>query len=124
MKFVIGFAGAAIVALVAWGWSISPVEAGKGTSACVQGNQDGAIAFWSPVEGTLGDAFSDGLFGNEPNLTNTNTNDDLGPEQVAPGSSAGFVVGSASPGPATIGGGFLTLGEIVAPTASLCSTAP
>ncbi len=95
--------------------------ASPGTGECKQATKAAAIAALSPVEGTLGDAVSDGFFGNEPNLLNTNTNDDLGPEQVAPGSSAGFVEGSLSPGPKTIGGGFTTLGSVMSATANDCS---
>ena len=62
--------------------------------------------------GKLGDAISDGFFGNEPNLLNTDTNDDLGPSEVAPGSSAGSVAPSLSPGPKTNGGGFTTWGSL------------
>jgi hypothetical protein len=61
----------------------------------------------------LGDAISDGFFGNEPNLINTNTNDDLGPEEVEPGSSAGAVVPSISPGPKTTQGTFTTWGSVL-----------
>jgi hypothetical protein len=64
------------------------------------------------TDSSLGDAISDGFFGNEPNLLNTNTNLDLGPDEVSPGTQAGTVEASLSPGPGTIGGGFLTWGAI------------
>ncbi|MEX1205215.1 MAG: hypothetical protein WEB85_08200 [Dongiaceae bacterium] len=76
-------------------------SAGTATGACVRAGQAGFIAALDSPNDTegdrLGDAIADGFFGNEPNLTDTDTNDDLGPEEVAPGSSAGFVVGSSSP---------------------------
>jgi hypothetical protein len=93
----------------------STAYAGPGTGDCVKAVKAFIDAgFDSPfdTDSNHGDAISDGFFGNEPNLLNTNTNDDLGPNEVEPGSSAGEVVGSGSPGPKLIGGGFLTWGSI------------
>ncbi len=89
--------------------------AGPGTGDCVKlvkAFVDASLDSASDTEASHGDAISDGFFGNEPNLLNTNTNLDLGPNEVDPGSSAGFVVGSSSPGPSTIGGGFTTWGSV------------
>lgn len=96
------------------------------TGACVQGKHADAIALWdSPNDtegGRLGDAISDGFFGNEPNLPNSS--DDYGPEEVVPGSGAGSVVPSQSPGPKINGGGFTTLGSLVSPGANDCAIVP
>jgi hypothetical protein len=89
-----------------------PVLAQDPPGECVHSGFE-AARLSSSETGALGDAISDGFFGNEPNLINTNTNDDLGPEEVAPGSSAGNVVPSLSPGPQINGGGFLTLGTVI-----------
>jgi hypothetical protein len=64
----------------------------------------------------IGDAISDGFFGNEPNLLSPACCD-TGPaeqNQIDPGSVAGSVLGSSSPGPATIAGNFLPLSVFVA----------
>src|SRR5215213_711135 len=45
---------------------------------------------------TVGDCISDGLYGNEPNMANGALG---GPAEQAPGSQAGNVVPSQSPGP-------------------------
>lgn len=45
---------------------------------------------------TVGDCISDGIYGNEPNMANGAPG---GPAEQAPGSQAGNVVGSQSPGP-------------------------
>jgi len=120
--------GLAALSAFVWATVAAPTSAlaGTATGACQQAGKAAAIAFFdSPNDtenGSLGDAIADGFFGNEPNLTNTDTNLDLGPEEVDPGSSAGSVVGSASPGPATIGGGFVTWGSVVAgATATNCA---
>ena len=76
----------------------APVSAAPSPQgACRQAVHDLLVA--SSAEGTVGDAISDGVYGNEPNMLNTNTNDDLGPNQVAPGTKAGNVAPSLSPGP-------------------------
>lgn len=95
------------------------VSAGTGTGACQQAFKAAAKA--GSAEGTVGDAVSDGFFGNEPNLLNTDTNLDLGPEQVDPGSSAGFVAPSLSPGPFITPTGFLALGPLIAAGANDCA---
>ena len=48
-------------------------------------------------EGTVGDCISDGFYGNEPNLVDPFAPG--GPEEQQPGSVAGRVVPSQSPGP-------------------------
>jgi hypothetical protein len=94
-----------------------PVFAGPGTGDCVQVGQDLIVAVLdSPFDtesGNRGDARADGFFGNEPNLTDTNTNLDLGPNEVDPGSSAGSVVPSQSPGPQDTNGDPTTWGSII-----------
>ncbi|HET6701166.1 MAG TPA: hypothetical protein VFH14_05160 [Gemmatimonadaceae bacterium] len=47
-------------------------------------------------EGTMGDFMSDVIFGNEPNMANGAPG---GPSEQAPGSQAGNVLASWSPGP-------------------------
>ena len=96
--------------------AVAPAYAGPGTGTCVQTVKafiDATLDSPFDTDSSHGDAISDGFFGNEPNLLNTNTNDDLGPNEVDPGSSAGFVVGSGSPGPHLIGGGFFTWGSLI-----------
>ena len=88
---VIGTTGAALAA---------PSEQG----VCRQGAQDFVMATWGGPEGTRGDAISDGLYGNEPNVVDPYVQD-IGPEQLEPGTKDGRIVGSASPGPALISGG-------------------
>ena len=115
-KLIAGISAVSLVFALAL-LAVVPVFAAPATGTCVQAGHDFIVGILdSPNDtegGSMGDAIADGLFGNEPNLVNTNTNDDLGPEEVLPGSSAGFVVGSSSPGPHTIGGGFLTWGSII-----------
>ena len=110
------FAAVIVILTASLAWSAT-INASPDTGECVQDGHDLILLVLdSPNDtevGNLGDAIADGFFGNEPNLLNTNTNDDLGPEEVAPGSSAGEVVGSSSPGPGTIGGGFTTWGSLV-----------
>jgi hypothetical protein len=61
---------------------------------CRQAVQAGAIA--ASDEGTRGDAMSDVLFGNEPNMADGSPG---GPEEQEPGSQAGNVLATWSPGP-------------------------
>ena len=81
---------AALAAVMAF--SVPAGAAGKGE--CFQWVRD-VIETWSS-EGTTGDAISDGLYGNEPNVLGQ---DPDGPSEVEPGSGAGSVVPSQSPGP-------------------------
>ena len=65
--------------------------------------------------GTVGDALSDGLMGNEPNIIPFSLGD-LGPSQVAPGSiGAGpnSVEGSGAPGPITCNGTWFGLVQLM-----------
>src|SRR5687767_7897266 len=103
MRLSIRLCAAILLAAVAAVSLSGGAGAEPGTGECVQAAHDDAIALLdSPNDeegGSLGDAIADGLYGNEPNLLNTNTDDDLGPNEVEPGSSAGSVVPSLSPGP-------------------------
>ena len=61
-----------------------------------------AMAFAAPataqVYDSVGECISDGLYGNEPNMANGASG---GPSEQAPGSQAGNVLPSQSPGPFT-----------------------
>ncbi|MQB02405.1 MAG: hypothetical protein GEU78_19660 [Actinobacteria bacterium] len=75
-----------------------------------------AVAAGTGGNAPVGDAISDGFFGNGPNLTGPACCD-TGPaeqNQSDPGSVAGTVVGSGSPGPATIAGNFVPLSVFIA----------
>ncbi len=69
----------------------APSEQGQ----CRQDTQDAIQSASS--EGTRGDFMSDVIFGNEPNITGPAAPG--GPEEQEPGSAAGRVVPSQSPGP-------------------------
>ncbi len=62
---------------------------------CLQAHHDTLVA--SSPEGTQGDAISDGFYGNEPNIVDPFAPG--GPNEQEPGSQAGRVVPSQSPGP-------------------------
>lgn len=64
---------------------------------CRQDARDAVIALFSPVEGTMGDAISDGWYGNEPNIVGPF--EPGGPSEQEPGTVGGRVVPSQSPGP-------------------------
>lgn len=58
-----------------------------------------ALAFASPASAqveNVGDCISDGLYGNEPNMADGSEG---GPSEQAPGTQAGNVLPSQSPGP-------------------------
>src|SRR5688572_32657378 len=77
----------------------------SGTPAAADGEcrQDAHDTFVAlSGEGTRGDFMSDVIFGNEPNMAD---NSPVGPEDQAPGSQAGNVPATWSPGP------FVNLGE-------------
>ena len=61
-----------------------------------------AMAFAAPasaqVNDSVGDCISDGIYGNEPNMADGSTG---GPSEQTPGSQAGNVRRSQSPGPFT-----------------------
>ena len=61
--------------------------------ACRQAANDAFVA--ASVEGTRGDFMSDVIFGNEPNMANAPG----GPSEQEPGSQAGNVLATWSPGP-------------------------
>lgn len=73
----------------------SPATANEANEngACRQGAGDVLVA--ASTEGTRGDFMSDVLFGNEPNMANASG----GPSEQEPGSQAGNVLASWSPGP-------------------------
>ena len=62
--------------------------AGSSTTALASGNDRSGL--------TVGDCMSDILYGNEPNMAN---NAPGGPAEQAPGTQAGNVVSTQSPGP-------------------------
>lgn len=62
--------------------------AGSGTTALASGNDRSGF--------TVGDCISDVVYGNEPNMTNGAPG---GPAEQAPGTQAGNVVSTQSPGP-------------------------
>ena len=84
---------------------------------CRQDAKDLLVA--TSEEGTYGDFMSDTIFGNEPNIVGPFAPG--GPEQQEPGSKAGRVVPSASPGPATIGGGSFSGGDLQAAIRAACA---
>lgn len=86
-KLIVLFA--VIGALVVSG---SPAAA-DGNGECRQAAGDFLVSL--SVEGTRGDYMSDVLFGNEPNMANAAG----GPSEQEPGSQAGNVLASWSPGP-------------------------
>ena len=71
----------------------SPVAA-AGNGECRQEFGDAFVALSD--EGTRGDFMSDVIFGNEPNMANGAPG---GPSEQAPGSQAGNVLATWSPGP-------------------------
>jgi hypothetical protein len=84
--------GLAIIALTFVG---SSPAAADGEGECRQDAHDLFVSLSD--EGTRGDFMSDVIFGNEPNvLVGTD-----GPEDQDPGSQAGNIVASQSPGPFT-----------------------
>lgn len=87
-KLIVAFA--LVVALSVTG---SPAAA-NGNGECRQDFGDALVALSS--EGTRGDFMSDVIFGNEPNMANGATG---GPSEQAPGSQAGNVLATWSPGP-------------------------
>lgn len=72
--------------------SATPALAGDGQ--CRQDAHDLFVAASS--EGTMGDFMSDVIFGNEPNMASGATG---GPNEQEPGSQAGNVLATWSPGP-------------------------
>lgn len=87
-KLIVVFA--VIGALVVSG---SPAAA-NGNGECRQAAGDFLVALSD--EGTRGDYMSDVLFGNEPNMADNSAG---GPNEQEPGSQAGNVLASWSPGP-------------------------
>ena len=61
---------------------------GSGTTALASGNDESGF--------TVGDCISDVIYGNEPNMANGAPG---GPAEQAPGTQAGNVVSTQSPGP-------------------------
>jgi len=88
--------------------------ADPGTGDCVKTVKaiiDAGLDSPNDTDSNHGDAISDGFFGNEPNLPDSDL--DLGPNEVDPGSGAGSVVPSQSPGPQVNNGGFTTWGSVI-----------
>lgn len=78
--------------------------AAPGDADCRKDTTDLLIAtVWGSDEGTRGDAISDGFYGNEPNIEGPAA--DGGPSEQEPGTKAGRVVPSQSPGPKVTQGG-------------------
>ena len=71
----------------------SPAAA-EGNGECRQAFGDAFVALSD--EGTRGDFMSDVIFGNEPNMADGSAG---GPSEQAPGSAAGNVLATWSPGP-------------------------
>ncbi len=94
---------AVAAALVA---STSPATANEASAngACRQAANDVFVA--ASGEGTRGDFMSDFIFGNEPNMASGAAG---GPSEQAPGSQAGNVLATWSPGP------FVNTGENAPP---------
>lgn len=98
-----------VVLLVAMAWLTPAATAAPQNdgAACRQEVREWVISQSS--EGTIGDYNSDVLMGNEPNPTTVDSDLDMGPDEInaenGPGSVAGQVLPSESPGPQTQGGG-------------------
>ena len=84
---------AVAAALVVSGSPATANEANE-NGACRQTANDAFVA--ASGEGTRGDFMSDVIFGNEPNMANGAPG---GPSEQEPGSQAGNVLASWSPGP-------------------------
>jgi hypothetical protein len=84
---------AVVAALIGSGSPATADEANE-NGACRQAAGDALVA--ASTEGTRGDFMSDVLFGNEPNMA---TGAPGGPNEQAPGSQAGNVLATWSPGP-------------------------
>jgi len=83
---------AVVAALMVSGSPAAANEANE-NGACRQAAGDVLVA--ASTEGTRGDFMSDVLFGNEPNMANAAG----GPSEQEPGSQAGNVLATWSPGP-------------------------
>lgn len=88
---------AVVAALVVSGSPATANEANE-NGACRQAANDAFIAasLAESGEGTRGDFMSDVIFGNEPNMANGSPG---GPSEQTPGSQAGNVLATWSPGP-------------------------
>jgi hypothetical protein len=84
----------AVVAALMVSGSPATANEANDSGACRQAANDAFVA--ASDEGTRGDFMSDVIFGNEPNMAN---NSPGGPEDQAPGSQAGNVLATWSPGP-------------------------
>jgi hypothetical protein len=94
----------AVVAALMVSGSPATANEANDKGACRQAANDASVA--ASDEGTRGDFMSDVIFGNEPNMAD---NSPGGPEDQAPGSQAGNVLATWSPGP------FVNTGENEAP---------
>ena len=93
----------AAIAIVTLTLSGSPADA-DGDGACRQAAHD--VFVEASTEGTRGDFMSDRIFGNEPNMADGSAG---GPNEQEPGSQAGNVLATWSPGP------FVNTGENLPP---------
>ena len=108
-----------VASLAALGISAAPAAAAPSDQAeCRQQVRAALIA--SSEEGTYGDFMSDTIFGNEPNIVGPFSPG--GPSEQEPGTKAGRVVPSSSPGPDTVGGGRITGGEVQENIRTFCSS--
>jgi hypothetical protein len=107
--------GAALLGAMAVPTAASAAPADQ--AQCRQTVKDLAVA--ASEEGTYGDFVSDTIYGNEPNIVGPFSPG--GPEEQEPGTQAGRVVPSASPGPESIAGGSFTMGEFQALVRAACA---
>ena len=92
------------LAIVALAFAGSSPAAAEGDGACRQAANDLFVSLSD--EGTRGDFMSDVIFGNEPNMANGSPG---GPSEQEPGTQAGNVLATLSPGP------FVNTGENTPP---------
>ena len=75
---------------------LAAVAALSSAPATAAGNGDNAL---------VGNCISDGFYGNEPNPSSVDSNLDIGPAEMEPGTQAGVVLPTGSPGPWLYNGG-------------------
>jgi hypothetical protein len=88
--------GTIAAGIVIAGFTVAAFAAPSEQGQCRQDANEAIVALLSPEEGTRGDAMSDGLFGNEPNMADGSAG---GPSEQEPGTQAGNVLATQSPGP-------------------------
>jgi hypothetical protein len=114
--FVAAFVAVGMVAVVAApGAVLAGSDQANENGACHQTAHDVAIS--TSTEGTVGDAVSDVLYGNEPWVAPGGQ----GPSEVEPGAQAGNVSPTLGPGPWTKDGGSgATMGDVQALIRASC----